>query len=194
MRQREDARRIDGVEGVELAVVADDELYNVVVVLVHDKEICVVSGDGFSNRVAPLGGKGRGGNLAHAAGLRVDLEDVDFAVVVGAGGFGTGNKDEVDGKSLSELGAGRQKRGHQQTGRGDQQQLARFVELHAHLSSRAPNIGSLKNQVWNRIPKRPGKSRARHPATFICDSPGTLPGVRQCGWRSCQPHAHKSRN
>src|ERR1039458_4822704 len=83
-----DSRRIHGVLRIEFSVVADDELDDGVVVLIDHIEVRVVGGDGFGHGVATAGRKGRGGNLAHKAGLRVDLEDVDLAVVVWSRGLG----------------------------------------------------------------------------------------------------------
>jgi hypothetical protein len=85
--------------------------------------------------------------VAHIARLRVDLENVNLAIAICACGFGTGYEDKVHGKRATSG----HKSGHQQTGRGDQQELARFVELHAHLSSRepedkAPKISGLESK------------------------------------------------
>src|SRR5580698_802945 len=77
-RQRIDSRRVLRVEGIELSVAAYDELDDAVVILVGNEEVLVVGRDGFSNGVAPGRWKRRGGNLAHAAGLGVDLKDIDL--------------------------------------------------------------------------------------------------------------------
>jgi len=150
--QGKNSRCVDGVVGVELAVGANAELHNGVVVLIDDKEATVIDGDGLSHGIAPLGRKRRGGNLAHAAGLGVDFKDVDLAVVVGAGCLGAGHVHEVNGQGLRQLGTGSDERGRQQAGRADQQELARFIELHAHLSLTQPaRRPQKKSRTKNRI-------------------------------------------
>ncbi len=89
---------------------------------IDDEQAAVVGGDGFSHRIAALRRKRRSGNLAHAARLGVDLEDVDLAVVVGAGRLGAGHVDKIDGQGLRQLGAGSHQRSRQQAGCGNQQE------------------------------------------------------------------------
>jgi hypothetical protein len=140
-----DAGCIDGVLRIDLAVVADDELDDAVVVLVDHVEVELVGGDGFGHRIASAGGKRRGGNLAHEAGLGVDLEDVDLAVVVGSRGLGTGHED----KSTVSVPQAVTRPAANRLAAETSSELARFVELHAHLSSRAQWTGP-KKPVWNR--------------------------------------------
>src|SRR5581483_4561461 len=92
----------------------------------------------LSYGIAASRGKRRGRNLAHPARLRVDLEDVDLAVIVRSGSLGAGHEDKVYGKGLRELGAGGDQRGNQKAGYRYQHKPARVVELHAHLSSLGP--------------------------------------------------------
>jgi hypothetical protein len=159
--KRIDARRVHGVLRIDLAVVADDELDDGIVVLVHHVEIGVVGRHGLSHRIPAAGRKRRGGDVAHGAGFGVDLKNVKLPVAVGSRSLGTGHEDDIHGKRLT----GGHQSSHQEAGRGDQQKLARFVELHAHLSSANRNPVR-KNLVWNRTPRRPWISLARHSATF----------------------------
>ena len=108
--------RIHGVLRIDLAVAADHELDDRVVVLVDDVEVGVVGRNRFGHGIASAGWERRSGNLAHAARFGVDFEDVDLAVVIRARRLGAGHVDEIHG----ECAAGGEKSGCQQAHRGGQ--------------------------------------------------------------------------
>ena len=111
-------------------------------------------------------------------GFGVDLKNIDFAEVVGARSPCAGDINKVH----SQRGAGGQEAGRYEAGRGDQQQLARFVELHAHLSSTGRNHRPLKTRFGIESQRAHWRS-AWHPATFFEASPepeaGATRGCRQ---------------
>ena len=64
---------------------------------------------------------------------------VDFVFLASSKAAGPNNYGEID---IFEINS---ESGRQKAGRGDQQQLARFVELHAHLSSAGQNLWRAKS-------------------------------------------------
>ena len=114
---------VDGLQRIQLAVGADRELDDGVVVVIGDEEIQAVGRCHLIDRIAAAGGIRGVGDLEKSPGFGVDLVDIDLAGTLEV----AGDVEKVDGVAGA---AGEDQQRQSRGGRGGQEPRAKLPELH----------------------------------------------------------------